>query len=141
MRTRKEIEDSISEAKREVRHYENRRADMCSRLQELEAELAALDKADKPVVFEVRDQCDGYIDIHVDVEDEWIACVSKECREYNLDPAHVARVMAASPAGHALIDAVFNGGGTVSWSGASTNHIARIAELKDRYFAAVGGGV
>lgn len=140
-RTKEEIVEAIEAAKREVKHYENRRESMCAHLAMLEAELAALPA--QPVEFVIRPAAPtrkvpstalsikGY-----DVVDIW----EENCRRHNIDPAHFTRFITTYPIVTELMDKTFDEHG--NWKailGSTVTHSER-ADLARRYHAAMKGG-
>lgn len=137
-RTKEEITESIQALKREVRHCENRRAEMCQQLATLEAELAAL-PVEPEVLVVLGTEKDFALFIHVkgaEENDDHIAVLfTKDCALHGLDPALLARQFAASQVAHALIDLTYCEDGTFK------GVIGNSKQLAARYFAALEGEV
>ena len=99
-RTKEEIVEAIEAAKREVKHYENRRESMCAHLAMLEAELAALPK--EPVKLVVRSSDRFNTRIYAGHDEAWTVSVDNiVCRHHGIDPAHFAAYIAAYKGGAA----------------------------------------
>ena len=144
-RTKEEIVEAIEAAKREVKHYENRRESMCANLAMLEAELAALPAQPVELVVNIGTTDDFYWSIFAKDEhdDEGAFLVSiflEDCKRHGIDPAHFTRFITTYPIVTELMDKTFDEHG--NWKailGSTVTHSER-ADLARRYHAAMKGG-
>jgi hypothetical protein len=136
-RTKEEIERELDRTRTCINNHQSYIDAHNANIARLEAELSALPV--EPVVLVARDRLTS-ICVHAEGDDGHLVAVYKsDCARHNIDPALLAREVAASQVAHALIELVFFEDG--SPRGLSKDEYKRFLQLAARYFAALAGEV